>query len=78
MVTLHQLRHNGVTEQLRAGFKAVVEKLERGDGVRRNKGLLKQLTEKQKSLFYKNINIQINTEKTKIDVDLFAKWHIIN
>ncbi len=78
MVTLHQLRHNGVTEQLRAGFKAVVEKLERGDGVRRNKGLLKQLTEKQKSLFYKNKNIQINTEKTKIDVDLFAKWHIIN
>ena len=52
MVTLHQLRHNGVTEQLRAGFKAVVEKLERGDGVGRNKGLLKQLTEKQQSLFY--------------------------
>lgn len=52
VVTLHQLRHNGVTEQLRAGFKAVVEKLERGDGVGRNKGLLKQLTEKQQSLFY--------------------------
>ena len=39
--------------------------------------VLSNVNAMQNNTGLENKNIQINTEKTKIDVDLFAKWHII-